>query len=898
MKSWTQMAVSIFAVVVLPALAEAQAPYSVSMRSAPFQPIPIPHPQAQPPEDHTAAAGLSNRIVMDFPVRFFDIDRETIRITPQGYVHFDDDNSWQFTNDPIPDPAAPNSYIGPWWSDSDLRSGGGHLKTQILGEEPNRTLVIEWKINEYNDKTALGDVQLWLTENSSTIEFHYGLIDPSSAWQTTVGIENDDGTMGYEVFQELFGTACSPSCNHLDWMENTVIVFSQGPELRTSEVVGEPEGFAGLPMPLRASVMNMGGKLAEDFTIRFYVSKKPQFDATAIHLVTLDGDLRSLQPQEVATFTASPRLPIDLEEGQYYILAEADPYQNVPETNRSDNFAAYGPFKIGVRAANLVVEWVDAPDLAQPGEVVEVRFKIGNTGNLDAKQISFAIGLASAPLPSPAWPSLTTGVIDSLPMGNEEVLVQPIEIPAELKTGAHHVFVELNKRHEVFEHEYGDNVGISNPLVISDDDLVVLNEHLPVAQFQSHYSVRLLAAGGDGRHHWRVAEGSVLPPGLSLSEEVAENGEIGTFLHGIPSRVDTFEFTLELRSGGAFLAHTFSLEVLPVEFDLTIMTETLADAAFNLAYVDELFALGGTPPYTWEARGELPLGLLLRSDGVISGRPQRDGSFTILFRVVDVEGREASKELTLNVSPPNGLTCVTRELPTVRIGDDVEVELVAAGGVKAPDGTYTWTSGASTRLATEIGESTETWQGPPPGFSLDPKGLVRMNPTQFGTYVWRVHVQDNSPGSPRLECPIRFEVSRDHGLTVLTTRLPTAVAGRSYRAVLEASGGEGRLRWAEYGGGRVLDDLGLQFDTEGGSIFGTPAATALNGEDEREFVITMRVEDERNRIGIGVVTLTVKSGVSESVAPDEKEANCQAGSGVLSPWALVLLGYLVSRRRR
>ena len=167
MKSWTRMAVSIFAVVVLPALAEAQAPYSVSMRSAPFQPIPIPHPQAQPPEDHTAAAGLSNRIVMDFPVRFFDIDRETIRITPQGYVHFDDDNSWQFTNDPIPDPAAPNSYIGPWWSDSDLRSGGGHLKTQILGEEPNRTLVIEWKINEYDDKTALGDVQLWLTENSS-----------------------------------------------------------------------------------------------------------------------------------------------------------------------------------------------------------------------------------------------------------------------------------------------------------------------------------------------------------------------------------------------------------------------------------------------------------------------------------------------------------------------------------------------------------------------------------------------------------------------------------------------------------------------------------------------------------------------------------------------------------
>lgn len=896
MRSWKCVALSLFGCL-LPISAFADyTPYSVSMRSAPFQPIPIPHPQAQPPVDHTAAAGLSNRVEMDFPFRFFDVDRQTIRITPQGYVHFDSDNVWRWQTSAIPSTSAPNGFIGPWWADTDFTVGGAHLKTQILGEAPSRTLVIEWKLNEFNDDTRFGHVQLWLQEGSSTLEFHYGSIDSSSAWEVSVGIENDDGTVGYEVFRELFGTACSPNCGHDDWLENTVVTFAQGPELNLVEVQGEPEGFAGLPMRLSASVANIGGELAENFTLRFYVSQSPQVDASSIELVTLDDQIRSAEQREVVTFVANPRLPIHLEAGEYYIVAEADPHQNVPEANRSNNFAVYGPFKIGIRAPNLQVEWVDAPDLASPGEEILVRWKVSNTGNLVALDTSYLIGLASTPGSSTAWPSLATGRIEAMPMGHEEILSASFLLPDDVEIGSYFIYVEMNPDRAVFEHVHADNFALSNPVVVTDEDLVILTEEFPLAQFQGHYSVRLLAAGGDGFHRWELAEGSTLPPGLSLSVDIGENGEMATFLRGVPSRVGDSRFTLNVRSGSLSASREFQFSVLPVDFDLMITTHHLADGAFGFAYYDELFAMGGAPPYTWEARDELPLGLLLRSDGVISGRPQKDGEFQIPFRVRDSLGRETSKTLTLRISPPSGLTCVTRSLPHVPIGESAEFQLIAAGG-SASTGGLIWTSGETTRLSTEIGDSPKNWRGPPPGFSLAADGVVQINPEEFGTYMWRVSVQEGASGA-RVDCPIRVEVPRDHGLTVLTTRLPAAVAGRHYRAFLDASGGEGELRWSEYGSGRILGDvLSLEFDSSSGALVGTPPFDILNGEAERDFAITLRVEDELNRVGIGVVTLTVRSGESEVVAKGDDGARCQTSSGALSPWVLALLGLVLLRWR-
>ncbi len=871
-------------------------PYAVTVRSEAYRPLPI---GGGPVTNHTFSAADDGYLTLSLPfkVRFFDEDKQDLLVNANGWAAWDitTNPSSGWSNKTFPDPAAPNDLMALWWDDNYCSNG---LDTQVLGTAPNRTFVMEWRCTRRPSDPGEMQMQLWLYEGSSTIEFRYGenTVQPAGTVTASMGIEDGAASVGYEVPSPR-GGYCSPNCTFDDWPTHTVVTFSQGPELRLARVEGPEEAFAGLPMDLSAEVRNVGGKPAEDFTVRFYVSEKSFLDDSAIVLATLDDDVRSLQPREGTTFHASPRLPLHLEEGEYFILAEADPYGAVPEANLSDNVTAFGPFRIGVRAANLLTEWVDVPDLVAPGDLISVRWKAVNSGNLAGVQIPYAIGISASGGSSTAWPRLATGVIERMEMNHEEIRVHELRIPDDIPAGTYHVFVEMNHTRAVFEHEYLDNFAVSNPMLISDDELVVLNEELPVAQFHASYSVRLFAAGGDGTYHWELAQDSILPPGLSLVEEAGDNGLPATFLRGVPSRVGEFEFTLNVRSAGLVASRTFVLEVLPADFGLYITTTNLANAAFGFAYFDELTAIGGVPPYTWEVRGDLPLGLFLRSDGVLSGRPMRDGTYTNVFRVRDSEGREATKELTLYVSAPSALTCVTQGLPPLQLGERTEVELVAAGGEKAADGTYLWTSSSTTRLATEIGEESETWQGSPPGFSLAPNGVVQVNPTEFGTYVWRVQVQGRT-GGQRVECPIRIEVPRDHGLTVISSRLPTAIAGRSYRAPLDAAGGEGTLRWAEYGNGRVLEELGLRFDNSG-ALVGTPSLAVLDGEERRDFMVTVRVQDERNRIGLGVLTLTVTSGEkARGPAASGDGGGCQTGSGSPTLWGLALLGLALLRRPR
>src|SRR5690606_40593169 len=80
-------------------------------------------------------------------------------------------------------------------------------------------------------------------------------------------------------------------------------------------------------------------------------------------------------------------------------------------------------------------------------------------------------------------------------------------------------------------------------------------------------------------------------------------------------------------------------------------------------------------------------------------------------------------------------------------------------------GTYVWSSVDTTWLAKEIGEVTEFHREPPPGLQITDDGVILGKPTAFGSFLWTVNVKDAS-GGPGVDCPIRFDVPRDRGLTV------------------------------------------------------------------------------------------------------------------------------------
>jgi hypothetical protein len=392
---------------ILPWSVQAATPYSVSLRTGqPFQPIPINHPEAQAPTTHPPGSTANQWVPLSpmpdgFSFRFFDQDMSSVWISSMGFLRFQADTNWQWVNRALGTGAGqePRGLIAPWWGDQDIR--GGHFKVQMLGNVPgSRTLVIEWKIAFYL-QTNFVNFQVWLYEGSSTIEIHYGS-HSGGTFASTMGIESLGGTIGYPIRCAAPGAGSGSSCGTSDWHTNTVVTFSQGPELRLTEVQGVQEAFAGIRMPMSAKVTNVGGKPANDFTVRFYISPTQGLSQQARELVTLDGDLRSLQPQESAVFEANPRLPIDLESGRYFIVAEADPHRVVAETNRGDNFASFGPFDIGIRAANLEIPFVDLDaDRVGPGGTVQVSWLTNNVGNLDAVRPDYKLVLTPAARSAP-----------------------------------------------------------------------------------------------------------------------------------------------------------------------------------------------------------------------------------------------------------------------------------------------------------------------------------------------------------------------------------------------------------------------------------------------------------------------------------------------------------------
>src|SRR5690606_29044627 len=187
--SWLTLA--LFALVPIAGSAQTYTPYSISMRSQQFQPLPISHPQAGPVQTLTWDYYTRNKI--DFPIRFFDEDHPTIYVSMNGFIEFANTTNWAYSNTVLPSTSGQqNGIIAPWWDD--FYSSPGTLKAQVLGQPPSRTLVLEWTASYYYSFGAsMAQFQVWLFEGSSTIEFHYGEIDPVG-WTASMGIENIGGT--------------------------------------------------------------------------------------------------------------------------------------------------------------------------------------------------------------------------------------------------------------------------------------------------------------------------------------------------------------------------------------------------------------------------------------------------------------------------------------------------------------------------------------------------------------------------------------------------------------------------------------------------------------------------------------------------------------------------------
>ncbi|HYO53346.1 putative Ig domain-containing protein, partial [Archangium sp.] len=224
------------------------------------------------------------------------------------------------------------------------------------------------------------------------------------------------------------------------------------------------------------------------------------------------------------------------------------------------------------------------------------------------------------------------------------------------------------------------------------------------------YSHRFQASGGTPPYTF--SSPSELPPGLSLNPQ----GE----LSGKPASAGEFLFTLEVVDQGATPQHSsqeFALRIRPL---LRLAGPgILADVTNGKAYVEQLSATGGKPPYRFApvTGSTLPAGIVLHENGRVDGTTD-EGGVTRVFdaRVTDSDEppQTVTRTLQLTTGSCESLSlCVrTRTLPDARVGTAYAYTLQTSGGTN----TATWKLEAGSTL--------------PPGLVLSETGMLSGTPTQ------------------------------------------------------------------------------------------------------------------------------------------------------------------------
>jgi hypothetical protein len=185
----------------------------------------------------------------------------------------------------------------------------------------------------------------------------------------------------------------------------------------------------------------------------------------------------------------------------------------------------------------------------------------------------------------------------------------------------------------------------------------------------------LTTSGGSGVTRNFLVTSGALPAGMTLD---ATNGR----LSGTPTGpLGPYSFGVTVSDGATppqTASRTFQLRVIE---HLQMLTTSLPDAQFGIAYGQTIQATGGTQPYTFSIIGpvQLPAGLTLSGNGVISGVPTGAAfNRTFNLRVTDSGNNPRSVDRQLSIRLP--VEILTTTLPDADGFEFYAHPLIARGG--------------------------------------------------------------------------------------------------------------------------------------------------------------------------------------------------------------------------
>jgi Putative Ig domain len=349
---------------------------------------------------------------------------------------------------------------------------------------------------------------------------------------------------------------------------------------------------------------------------------------------------------------------------------------------------------------------------------------------------------------------------------------------------------------EVTDSETGaQSVGASESITVSTAGLVVTTAStLPTATSGVPFSVKLSAAGGITPYQWALNSGS-LPAGLKLKSTGVLSGT--TTVAGQDS------FTVQVTDSEVPpVTATESVSLYVV--NPMVVPSSLPGASLSQPYDTSLQPAGGLGPYSYAiTAGSLPHGMVLESDGEITGDAAADGTSSFTVSVTDSE------------NPPATVTqaeSITVTQPVIYVATD---------GSDANAGTQTaplQTIGAALTLASSFNNPVIDVAG---GSYNEGSGISLIsNVTINGGYSEGAWTQTSAQPTTIIGSPQAALANDATGVSINDVTLAPTAAGSSVYGLREINGSS-----------VALGDVTIDTPNAGPGQAGAPGASGRGGDN-------------------------------------------------------------------
>ncbi|MCP4601736.1 MAG: S8 family serine peptidase [Proteobacteria bacterium] len=267
------------------------------------------------------------QIDLPFPFAFYGISYNKAYVCDNGFLSFTD-NSCPYYNESIPSTYYPNGSIYAFWDDL-YPDEEATLRTQLVGEEPNRQFVIEWRdFPSYFDFSRRIDFEIVLFENGRILTQYRNVTegDFEQGGSATIGIENHLGDTAFsysfndrEVVSPEFAVKYIPP--PMAMVQGMVIDANDGLALKGAKLrvldenneevrtaTTNSDGFYRMMVPLgdfslevnadnyQGDSVQLALEVVDEFIIQDFAlgTARAEIDPNSISLLVMPGEVETL----------------------------------------------------------------------------------------------------------------------------------------------------------------------------------------------------------------------------------------------------------------------------------------------------------------------------------------------------------------------------------------------------------------------------------------------------------------------------------------------------------------------------------------------------------------------------------------------------------------------------